>query len=183
MQRDTVKIKARNADGGREEASLNAAIDDTLEENIIARQWSEHLNLENTPFHSFTTLRDSHDVSYTVDSMVELLLGPADDGWTDVASFYVSSSESGSLSGGFQVLLGKSWKGKFRLPSDSGPELYKAAPSVYHYKGRDDKEKRQAEARKLEEERRKIAKQNDAEFNKRKKDRAAQNGKLVSSVR
>ncbi|KAL4941871.1 hypothetical protein BDV06DRAFT_222702 [Aspergillus oleicola] len=184
LTRTILNVIVRNAYGGDEEAPLQAALDETIEGNIIVRhvsqQLHDHLKLDNTPFYPATSLLDSHAISYTAHSKVDLSVEQVNGTSSHIAPFYVSHNESGPLGGGFHIILGKDWRRRFRIPNESGVVSYGAAPTVIHGSSAE-KKAREADAKKRQDEARKRLRQ--VEDSKRKKDGKGPGGQSASSTR
>ncbi|KAL4867946.1 hypothetical protein BDV12DRAFT_110178 [Aspergillus spectabilis] len=185
--RTIVDINLRHESGRGEEESLRAPIDDDLDGNIIRgayfEQLQQFLKLERIPLHSPTVLRDSHGVSYTLQSKVELFIGQTDEPRTDTSSFYILENEDTPLAGGYQVLLARGWKEKFRLPRDDGKKTLSAAPSVVHHSSPQEREKWKEQAPKNREQKRREALEKEAGLKKEQEDKNRQSGQSTSTTR
>ncbi|KAL2869832.1 uncharacterized protein BJX67DRAFT_322686 [Aspergillus lucknowensis] len=174
MERTIVKVNVRQPRGPGDVFSLEAVIDDTIEDSIILGHCFERLQkplgLERKPLDSFR-LSDSDCVQHTGNSGVSLLIGPPDEPWTDTAWFYISEHQSVRPTGEYRMILGKAWKGRIRGPRGDGKKNLRAAPSVL--RGEDSKERRE-EAERNEARRRREAKEIDEQLERARRER--QNG-------
>ncbi|KAL4795642.1 hypothetical protein BDV19DRAFT_388963 [Aspergillus venezuelensis] len=120
--RTIVRVIVRNADGTDGEAVLTIAFDETIKKN-----------LEIIPLSPTISLLDSHGISYTAYSKVNLTVRGTDN-ISFTAEFYVSHSESRAPEGNFHILMAKDWARRFSSLDKKGAVPYygQGAPTVIH---------------------------------------------------
>ncbi|KAL4878726.1 hypothetical protein BJY04DRAFT_194988 [Aspergillus karnatakaensis] len=129
----TISTLVSNPTGNGGNAPLSAMIDKTIAEHIMTRQRFDELKNEfNWP--SATPgpdeiLYDSRGVTYTAQNKVSLLIRPRHGRCSERFMFYLVKSDSALFTGGHDLVLARSWLGKFPRNGLDSSRVHSAAPS------------------------------------------------------